>query len=137
MGTSTKKLSVFVAISNWWCRKWLLPSSSTTALPVANPTQEIKPSREAARISTLINLEIVGYIITALVAFMMCAQAKKHWLNFIPGTFIGSCATFAAAGNWQLVIPSLIVGVIFGYLMKTTGIWLHAKLSPNYGQINN
>lgn len=89
------------------------------------------------KLSSIINMEIVGYIITALVAFMMCAQAKKRWLSFIPGTFIGSCATFAANGNWQLVISSLVVGVIFGYLMKTTGIWLHARMSPHYEQANN
>ena len=81
------------------------------------------------KLSSLINLEIISYVVTALVAFMMCAQAKKSWLSFIPGTFIGSCATFAANGNWQLVIPSLVVGVVFGYLMKSSGLWLHAKLA--------
>lgn len=81
------------------------------------------------KLSSLVNLEIIGYVVTALVAFMMCVQAKKSWLSFIPGTFIGACATFAANGNWQLVIPSLIVGVVFGYLMKSSGLWLHAKLA--------
>lgn len=71
--------------------------------------------------------EIIGYILTALVSFFMCIQAKKEWLSYIPGTFIGSCATFAADGNWQLVIPSLLVGGIFGYLMKAAGLWLHAR----------
>ncbi|EAR55982.1 hypothetical protein SKA34_11240 [Photobacterium sp. SKA34] len=81
------------------------------------------------KFSSLVNLDVIGYVVTALVAFMMCAQAKKSWLSFIPGTFIGSCATFAANGNWQLVIPSLVVGVVFGYLMKSSGLWLHAKLA--------
>ncbi|PSW73345.1 DUF1097 domain-containing protein [Photobacterium sp. GB-50] len=81
------------------------------------------------KLSSLVHFEIIGYVVTALVAFMMCAQAKKSWLSFIPGTFIGSCATFAANGNWQLVIPSLVVGVVFGYLMKSSGLWLHAKLA--------
>lgn len=83
-------------------------------------------------LSSMFSLEIIGYVVTAVVAFMMCVQAKKSWLNFIPGTFIGSCATFASNGDWQLVIPSLILGAFFGYTMKTSGLWLHAKLQqPN------
>lgn len=77
--------------------------------------------------STYVGLEIIGYVITAIVAFFMCIQAKQAWLAYIPGTFIGSCATFAADGNWQLVIPSLLLGGVFGYLMKATGLWLHTK----------
>ncbi|WP_064608768.1 DUF1097 domain-containing protein [Photobacterium sp. J15] len=80
-------------------------------------------------LSTMVGIEIIGYVITAIVAFFMCVQAKKTWLEFIPGTFIGSCATFAAAGDWQLVIPSLILGAVFGYCMKASGIWLQKKLA--------
>lgn len=85
--------------------------------------------------SQFASLEILGYVITALVAFLMCVQAKQAWLGYIPGTFIGSCATFAADGNWKLVIPSLILGGIFGYLMKASGMWLHQK--SNQSQANN
>lgn len=80
-------------------------------------------------LSSLVSLEIVGYFVTAIVAFFMCIQAKKSWLAYIPGTFIGSCATFAAAGDWKLVVPSLVVGTIFGYAMKASGVWLHDKLN--------
>lgn len=79
--------------------------------------------------SSVIGLDIVGYVITAVVAFFMCIQAKQSWLNYIPGTFIGSCATFAAGGDWQLVVPSLILGGIFGYLMKASGVWVHQRLN--------
>lgn len=79
--------------------------------------------------SSLFNMEIVGYIMTALVSFLMCVQAKREWLGYIPGTFIGACATFAANGAWQLVIPSLILGGVFGYLMKASGLWLHRQLT--------
>ncbi|MCW8335601.1 DUF1097 domain-containing protein [Vibrio sp. SCSIO 43135] len=75
------------------------------------------------------SLDILGYVITAIVAFMMCIQAKQSWLGYIPGTFIGSCATFAASGDWKLVVPSLILGGLFGYLMKASGLWLHQKSS--------
>ncbi|ENM5770198.1 DUF1097 domain-containing protein [Vibrio mimicus] len=79
--------------------------------------------------SQWVGLEIIGYVVTSVVAFMMCIQAKKSWLAYIPGTFIGSCATFAANGDWQLVVPSLILGGLFGYLMKASGLWLYQKLN--------
>lgn len=79
--------------------------------------------------SSVVGLDIMGYVITAVVAFFMCIQAKQSWLSYIPGTFIGSCATFAAGGDWQLVVPSLILGGIFGYLMKASGVWVHQRLS--------
>jgi hypothetical protein len=78
--------------------------------------------------SSLVSLEILGYFATAIVAFFMCIQAKQAWLAYIPGTFIGCCATFAAEGNWKLVVPSLILGGIFGYLMKASGLWLHQRI---------
>lgn len=71
--------------------------------------------------------DIIGYVLTAMVSFFMCIQAKKQWLSFIPGTFIGACATFAANGHWQVVIPSLLLGGGFGYLMKASGVWLQAR----------
>lgn len=79
--------------------------------------------------SQWVGLEIIGYVVTSIVAFMMCIQAKKSWLAYIPGTFIGSCATFAANGDWQLVVPSLMLGGLFGYLMKASGLWLYQKLN--------
>lgn len=70
------------------------------------------------------HLEIVGYVMTGIVAFLMCIQAKQLLLSFVPGTFIGACATFAGQGNWKLVLPSLVVGLVFGYAMKNSGLWL-------------
>ncbi|MGF1701226.1 DUF1097 domain-containing protein [Photobacterium makurazakiensis] len=83
------------------------------------------------KLSTLVGIDIIGYVVTAIIAFFMCVQAKQSWLNFIPGTFIGSCATFASNGDWQLVIPSLVLGVVFGYIMKSSGLWLQQKLSKS------
>ena len=79
-------------------------------------------------LSGMVDLEIAAYMTTSVVAFLMCVQAKQALLAFIPGTFIGSCATFAAEGNWQLVIPSLLLGVVFGFSMKASGLWLHRKV---------
>ncbi|UMX92328.1 DUF1097 domain-containing protein [Escherichia coli] len=47
--------------------------------------------------------------------------------HFVPGTFIGACATFAGQGDWKLVLPSLALGLVFGYAMKNSGLWLAAR----------
>lgn len=80
------------------------------------------------QLSSIFPVEIIGYLATAVVAFFMCIQAKQAWLGYIPGTFIGCCATFAADGNWQLVVPSLILGGLFGYLMKASGVALRNQV---------
>lgn len=79
--------------------------------------------------SSAFNIQLVSAVITAVVAFIMCLQAKRTLLRFIPGTFVGACATFAADGNWRIVLPSLIGGLVFGYLMKFSGVWLHKKIA--------
>ena len=73
------------------------------------------------------HVEILGYAITGIVAFLMCVQAKHLLLSFVPGTFMGACATFAGQGNWKLVVPSLMLGLLFGYAMKNSGLWLAAR----------
>ncbi|MGL5039740.1 MAG: DUF1097 domain-containing protein [Aeromonas sp.] len=70
---------------------------------------------------------VMGYVMTGVVATFMCLQAKQQWLSYIPGTFAGCCATFGAAGQWPLILPSLIIGALFGYLMKASGVWLSHK----------
>ena len=72
-------------------------------------------------------LTIAGYAITGVVAFLMCIQAKSVLLSFVPGTFIGACATFAGQGDWRLVLPSLLVGLLFGFAMKNCGLWLATR----------
>lgn len=87
-------------------------------------------------LSSLVSLEVFGYVAVAIVSFFMCIQAKKSWLSFIPGTFVGCCATFAANGNIKVVIPSLLVGAVFGYLMKASGLWLHSLLGDKQDALN-
>ena len=70
---------------------------------------------------------VAGYVMTGVVATLMCVQAKQQWLGYIPGTFAGCCATFGAAGEWRVVLPSLVIGALFGYLMKASGLWLYQK----------
>lgn len=73
---------------------------------------------------------MAGYLMTGVVATLMCMQAKQHWLSYIPGTFAGCCAAFGAAGEWRLILPSLVIGALFGYLMKASGLWLSARSRP-------
>ena len=57
-------------------------------------------------------------------------------LSFVPGTFIGACATFAANGDWRLVLPSLALGLVFGYAMKNSGLWLATRAEKNKSLAN-
>ncbi|BBV77150.1 hypothetical protein STW0522RAO56_32040 [Raoultella planticola] len=83
------------------------------------------------------HLEILGYMMTGGVAFLMCLQARQLLLSFVPGTFIGACATFAGDGNWRLVVPSLALGLVFGYAMKNCGLWLAARARKNKSALVN
>ncbi|QFI53617.1 DUF1097 domain-containing protein [Aeromonas simiae] len=71
-----------------------------------------------------------GYLMTGVVATLMCVQGRQQWLSYIPGTFAGCCATFGAAGDWQLILPSLVLGALFGWAMKASGLWLHQRTQP-------
>ncbi|WP_193017519.1 DUF1097 domain-containing protein [Proteus sp. FME41] len=73
------------------------------------------------------DISIFGYAVTGVIAFVMCIQAKSALLAYIPGTFIGACTLFAAQGDLVQTIPSLIVGVLFGYSMKMSGLWVANK----------
>lgn len=73
------------------------------------------------------HLAIVNYILTAVVAFLMCIQARHNLLSFVPGTFIGACTTFASQGEWQITLVSLLPGLFFGFAMKNSGLWLATR----------
>ncbi len=75
------------------------------------------------------HMEILSYVMTGVVAFLMCLQARHLLLSFVPGTFMGACATFGSAGDWRVVLPSLLLGLVFGYAMKNSGLWLAARKS--------
>lgn len=82
------------------------------------------------------HLESVGYIMTGMVAFLMCIQAKQLLLSFVPGTFIGACATFAGQGDYKLVVPSVMLGLVFGYAMKNSGLWLASRAAKKRLALN-
>ncbi len=72
----------------------------------------------------------LSYAMTGVVAFLMCIQSRQTLLSFVPGTFIGACATFAAQGDWKNVLPALLLGLLFGVAMKASGQWLAGRAAP-------
>ncbi|MBR9956617.1 DUF1097 domain-containing protein [Cronobacter sakazakii] len=72
----------------------------------------------------------LSYAMTGVVAFLMCIQSRQTLLSFVPGTFIGACATFAAQCDWKSVLPALLLGLLFGVAMKASGQWLAGRAAP-------
>lgn len=82
-------------------------------------------------ITSYINTPHISAISTALITFLMCYQANISLFSFIPGTFMGSFSTFAAQGNWQLIVPALILGVLLGFICESSGDQLFEILNTN------
>ncbi|BDR67559.1 hypothetical protein N072000002_16740 [Clostridium tetani] len=80
------------------------------------------------KLSSILNFNSGVAIATGLITFVMCAQAKNKYLAFIPGTFVGSFSTFAAAGDWKVVLLGLICGAFLGYTCEWTGNKLYEKV---------
>lgn len=70
----------------------------------------------------LINVGYIGSIITGIATFIMCAQARFKVLSFIPGAFVGSYCTFAANGEWVVVLISILIGTVLGYCCEKSAI---------------
>ncbi|KAJ50053.1 hypothetical protein BD780_002500 [Clostridium tetanomorphum] len=83
------------------------------------------------KVSNLLSFPIAGAIVTTIVTFAMCVQAKFKLFAHIPGTFIGSFSTFATNGNWKAILPTLIIGAILGYICETSGTWLYNLINKN------
>lgn len=61
----------------------------------------------------------------AIITFVMCIIAKFEWFDFCPGTFVGCYTTFAANGNWSMLILCLLIGAFLGFACDRSGSWLH------------
>ena len=69
---------------------------------------------------------MAGYLMTGVVATLMCVQARQQWL----GTFRHLRRLLCHLRRRRRVaahLPSLIIGALFGYLMKASGSWLSQK----------
>ena len=73
-------------------------------------------------------LDAVG-IWAGLISFVICMISHCKWFSFTPGTFLGCFCTFAAGGDWKLLVPSIFLGAFLGWTCDTTGIWLYNKVN--------
>lgn len=66
---------------------------------------------------------------SGIVTFVMCIIGKSKWFDFIPGTFMGCFSTFAAGGNWMLLVPSLLFGALLGVSCDKGGDWFYKTVT--------
>ena len=64
----------------------------------------------------------------AIITFVMCIISHFEIVSFCPGIFMGCFCTFAAGGDWKLLVPSLLIGAALGVACDFGGGWLR-KLS--------
>ena len=74
---------------------------------------------------------------SAIVTFIMCIIGKSKWFDFIPGTFMGCFSTFAAGGNWMILVPSLLMGALLGISCDKSGDWFFNTVTKNNSSDNN
>lgn len=64
-----------------------------------------------------------------IITFVMCIIARFDLFNFCPGTFMGCFSTFAANGDWKMLIPSLLIGAFLGLACDYGGVYLRKKIN--------
>ena len=60
----------------------------------------------------------------AIITFVMCIISRFEIVSFCPGIFMGCFCTFAAGGDWKLLVPSLLIGAALGVACDFGGVWL-------------
>ena len=65
----------------------------------------------------------------AVLTFVMCIIAKFELFDFCPGTFMGCFTTFAADGDWKMLVPSLAAGAVLGVACDYGAKWLHKRIT--------
>ncbi|MBY0099523.1 DUF1097 domain-containing protein [Mesobacillus maritimus] len=78
-------------------------------------------------------------IFSGLVTCLMCVLgAKVLPINYTPGIFMGCFSTFAANGNWLILVISLVCGAVLGFLCTKLGaafsIW-GQRFLPKHDQM--
>lgn len=80
---------------------------------------------------------VMSGVVWALVIIHGSALAPQLQILSYMMTGIVACATFAADGDWRLVVPSLALGLVFGYAMKNSGLWLAARAGKHKSFAND
>lgn len=57
-------------------------------------------------------------IAVGLIVAVIVLMGSVPWLAFVPGIFVGCYSTFAINADWQLLIASLVAGVVLGWLCQ-------------------
>ena len=63
----------------------------------------------------------------AIITFVMCIISRFDIVSFCPGIFMGCFCTFAANGDWKILIPSLLIGAALGVACDFGGVWLRSR----------
>lgn len=62
-----------------------------------------------------------GAVFSGIVTVVMCLLGTLAFINYTPGIFIGCFSTFAAGGNFIILIISLLCGALLGYFCDELG----------------
>ena len=60
-----------------------------------------------------------------IITFVMCIISYFDAFDFCPGIFMGCFCTFAADGDWKMLVPAMLLGAVLGVICDSTGHWLH------------
>lgn len=63
-----------------------------------------------------------------IVNFIMCMISRLSILSYIPGIFLGCCATFGANGDVKAIVLAFLCGSVVGIASDKGGEWLFQKL---------
>ncbi|CDL38909.1 Inner membrane protein YcdZ [Citrobacter freundii] len=74
------------------------------------------------------HMDIIGYVMTGIVAFLMCIQAKQWLLSFVPGTFYWRMCNICRAG--RLATGCTVTGTGPGIRLCDEKQWSVAGVSP-------
>jgi hypothetical protein len=65
-------------------------------------------------------------VFSGFLTFVMCIAGRFKYLAFIPGSFVGCFSTFAANGDWVVLVITLLCGAALGIACDKSGDWLYS-----------
>ena len=85
-------------------------------------------------LSSVMSFTYSAGILCCLVTVMMCWLGYIRYIAFIPGIFMGCFSTFAANGNWPVLVVSMICGAVLGFLCDFLGTYCYQLFCKSPGQ---
>lgn len=68
---------------------------------------------------------VVGALAVGFIAWIMTYQSKINVLENVPCTFMGCFSTFAAGGDWKILLIGVTIGVGLGFTCDYSGRYFH------------